>query len=243
MKRTWKTGELAAQIGVTNRTLRHYHQIGLLLPSRLSEAGHRIYTEEDIARLQQILSLKQMGLSLEDIKQFIDSPAYNPVEIIKSQLEILEDQIHQKQVLLRKLQELYEVMQTNQILDTSELLVIMAILQKDEQNHLSPEQINKLKTIGNRVGSQRQTEMRLQWDKFLESLRQHTENNIPVSEDSAKALAVFWNEMIIQMTENDTDLIKATERFHSTNANNPLSFGLTPEMYKYLQNAIKQVES
>jgi len=243
MKKTWKTGELAAQIGVTIRTLRHYHKIGLLLPSKLSGAGHRIYTETDISRLQQILSLKQMGLSLEEIKQFIDSPAYNPIEIIKSQLEILEEQIHQKQTLLRKLQELYTVMQTNQNLDTSELLVIMAILQKDEQNYLSQEQISKLKTIGTRFGSQHQTEMRMQWDKFVESLRVHTENNIPVIEDSAKELADFWNTMVNQMTDNDTDLIKATERFHSTNTNNPLSFGLTPEMYKYLQKAIKKDES
>ena len=67
MPHEWKTGELAKLTGLTIRTLRYYDQIGLFSPSGRTEAGYRLYTESDLARLQQILSLKELGLSLEQI--------------------------------------------------------------------------------------------------------------------------------------------------------------------------------
>jgi DNA-binding transcriptional MerR regulator len=52
----WKVGELAKRTGVSVRALHHYDEIGLLSPSHRSEAGYRLYTEIDVARLQQIRS-------------------------------------------------------------------------------------------------------------------------------------------------------------------------------------------
>jgi DNA-binding transcriptional MerR regulator len=63
----YKIGELARRTGLTVRTLHHYDSIGLLLPSRRSEAGYRLYAEEDVFRLQQIVSLRQLGFSLREI--------------------------------------------------------------------------------------------------------------------------------------------------------------------------------
>jgi DNA-binding transcriptional MerR regulator len=56
-KTTWKIGELAEQTGITVRTLHHYHEKGLLIPSGTSEAGHRIYSKDDIIRFETILSV------------------------------------------------------------------------------------------------------------------------------------------------------------------------------------------
>ena len=56
-----KVGELARRTGLTVRTLHHYDAIGLLRPSLHTEAGYRLYTAGDIARLQQVISLRQLG--------------------------------------------------------------------------------------------------------------------------------------------------------------------------------------
>ncbi len=53
-----KVGELARRTGLTVRTLHHYDEIGLLKPSLHTESGHRLYTADDVARLQQVLSLR-----------------------------------------------------------------------------------------------------------------------------------------------------------------------------------------
>ena len=61
-------GEVAKKMGVTVRTLQHYDREGLLSPSSVSEGGRRLYTDKDIVKLHQILSLKHLGFSLDDIK-------------------------------------------------------------------------------------------------------------------------------------------------------------------------------
>lgn len=61
-------GEIARKMDVTVRTLQHYDREGLLSPSAMSEGGRRLYTDKDIVKLHQILSLKHLGFSLSDIK-------------------------------------------------------------------------------------------------------------------------------------------------------------------------------
>ena len=62
-------GEVAKKMGVTVRTLQYYDKEGLRSPSAESEGGRRLYTDKDLITLHQIISLKSLGFSLEDIKQ------------------------------------------------------------------------------------------------------------------------------------------------------------------------------
>ncbi len=61
-------GEVAKKIGVTVRTLQYYDKEGLLSPSAESEGGRSLYTDKDLVILHQIISLKSLGFSLDDIK-------------------------------------------------------------------------------------------------------------------------------------------------------------------------------
>jgi len=70
-----KVGELARRTGLTVRALHHYDEIGLLRPSLRTEAGHRLYSEGDVARLQRVLSLRQLGFSLEEVRDCLDRPS------------------------------------------------------------------------------------------------------------------------------------------------------------------------
>src|SRR5690625_535299 len=65
-------GQVAEQYGVTVRTLHHYDEIGLLSPSERSRAGYRLYTEADLARLQNVVVYRRLGFPLEDIAALID---------------------------------------------------------------------------------------------------------------------------------------------------------------------------
>lgn len=82
MKREWKIGELAKLAGLTVRTLRYYDQIGLFSPSGHTDSGHRSYTEFDIAHLQQIMSLKELGLSLDQIKSVVVGNHFSLFDIV-----------------------------------------------------------------------------------------------------------------------------------------------------------------
>lgn len=89
------TGELANRTGMTIRTLRYYDQIGLLKPSHYNHASVRLYSKEDLVRLEKINVLKYIGLSLADIKQIIHEGSF-PEQDLKSSLMIQKEVISQK---------------------------------------------------------------------------------------------------------------------------------------------------
>lgn len=69
-----KLGKLA---GVSTRTLRYYDEIGILKPARVSSSGYRIYGEEEVDKLQQILFYRELGVSLADIKNIINESSFD----------------------------------------------------------------------------------------------------------------------------------------------------------------------
>ncbi|MGD8149180.1 MerR family transcriptional regulator [Ornithinimicrobium sp. Y1694] len=68
----WTVGQVAEEIGVTVRTLHHYDEIGLAAPTERSHAGYRLYTEADLARLQQVVVYRQLGFGLEAIAHLLE---------------------------------------------------------------------------------------------------------------------------------------------------------------------------
>lgn len=85
----YRVKEVADLAGVTVRTLHHYDQIGLLKPESVSETGYRLYSDEDLARLQQILFFKELGFGLRQTKAIIDSPGFDRVQALKAHREML----------------------------------------------------------------------------------------------------------------------------------------------------------
>lgn len=78
--------------GVSVRTLHHYDRIGLLKPTKVTEAGYRLYDDAALGRLQNILLFRELHFPLKDIKAILDSPGYDPSEAIAQQLKLLEMQ-------------------------------------------------------------------------------------------------------------------------------------------------------
>ncbi|BBF44904.1 transcriptional regulator, MerR family [Lachnospiraceae bacterium KM106-2] len=84
-----KINEVAKLSGVTVRTLHYYDQIDLLKPSKITEAGYRLYEEDSLEKLQQILFFRELDFSLQEIKEIIKNPAYDEQEAMRKQKELL----------------------------------------------------------------------------------------------------------------------------------------------------------
>ena len=82
-------GELSALTHVSIRTLRHYDQIGLLKPSRVTEAGYRQYDESALQRLHTILLFRELEFPLADIARIIDAPGFDPIDALDRQITLL----------------------------------------------------------------------------------------------------------------------------------------------------------
>ncbi|MBO1623880.1 MULTISPECIES: MerR family transcriptional regulator [Bacillus] len=84
--------ELTKETGVTVRTLRYYDQIDLLRPSGKTEGGHRLYSETDVIRLQQILFLKEIGFSLKEITNMLVTGGFSLKESLEKQLKFVQEE-------------------------------------------------------------------------------------------------------------------------------------------------------
>lgn len=83
--------ELSEIAGVSTRTLRYYDEINLLKPKRISSSGYRIYSEKQIDILQQILFYKELGMSLDKIKEILQNPNFDKVNALKMhKIKLLE---------------------------------------------------------------------------------------------------------------------------------------------------------
>lgn len=82
--------EVSRVTGVSVRTLHHYDAIGLLKPTRVTEAGYRLYDEEALRRLQSILLFRELGFPLKDIQKILDAPGFDPMEALERQIGLLE---------------------------------------------------------------------------------------------------------------------------------------------------------
>lgn len=142
MNRYWKVGELAAITGLTVRTLRFYDQIGLFSPSAQTKSGHRQYDASDLSRLQQIVSLKEMGLSLDEVKSLLLNEQISPLEIVNLQIEKIKEQISLKQTLLDQLQYVSKSMRAEAKLTVEDFTQLLQAMKKSHEKLVIDRQVS-----------------------------------------------------------------------------------------------------
>ena len=92
--------KLAQMAGVSTRTLRYYDEIGILKPARINSSGYRIFGQAEVDRLQQILFYRELGVSLESIKDIVTAPSYNGVLALREHREKLLEKREQLDLLI-----------------------------------------------------------------------------------------------------------------------------------------------
>lgn len=122
-----KIGEFAKESGVTVKTLLHYDKIGLLKPSEKTEAGYRIYCEDDLLKLQQITTLKFIGLSLNEISHILHESGENLENMITIQKKALEEKKKHLQLVIDVFNKAENKAKENGFLDANHLIDIIKI--------------------------------------------------------------------------------------------------------------------
>ncbi|WP_202127874.1 MerR family transcriptional regulator [Clostridium sp. C2-6-12] len=122
-----KISEFAKRSGVTVKTLRYYDKRGVLQPSIKTDTGYRIYCDEDFIKLQQITTLKFIGLSLEEIKKLLNKKSENLESIIDIQTKALEENQKHIEVVLMALNKAKKQIKEKGFLEVQQLIDITKI--------------------------------------------------------------------------------------------------------------------
>jgi DNA-binding transcriptional MerR regulator len=187
-----KVGELAKRTGLTIRTLHHYDEIGLLKPSLHTEVGHRLYTAGDIARLQQVLSLRKLGFSLEEVRACLDQPGFSRLEVIRLHVARLREQIELQQKLCAGLEGLARYFRTAGEVSADEFLRTIQVMTMIE-NLYTPEQMKQFEEMGKLVGPEEIRAVEEAWTALLAEVRAN--HDLDPASPQAQALAQRWDEL------------------------------------------------
>ena len=143
----YSSGEFANKAHITKKTIRYYDEHNILKPSFINENGARFYTDKDFARLQQILFLKYLGFSLDDIREMTmrNSDLSFLSESLHMQLGLMEERLEQMQLMKQALIEASEAVDQGAAVDWSQMLQVVnlnEIEQKLKSQYLNSSNIS-----------------------------------------------------------------------------------------------------
>lgn len=194
--RLWRVGELAERTGLTVRTLRHYDAIGLLSPSGRTGsahgAGHRLYTDTDVARLQQVRSLKQLGFGLAEIREYLSRDDYDPRRVVRMHLEKVCRQAEELKRLATRLTNLADALEKAEAVSAEVFLTTIEEMTMIEKLY-TLEQLEQFKEIGEQVGPEEIRTIEEGWMALLAEVRAN--RDLDPASPEAQALGKRWDEL------------------------------------------------
>ena len=213
--RFWKVGELASSTGLSVRTLHHYDEIGLLSPSHRTPSGHRLYAETDLARLQQVVSLRSLGLPLDQVKDCLDAGRMAPLEVIRLHAERLREQIEAQRRLLERLEKVAAGLASAETVSADELIRIVEMTTMFEK-YYTPEQMAEIKARGETVGQERIRQVEAEWPALMAEVQAEMDRGTDPSDPRVRELARRWMGLVEEFTGGNPGIAASVKRMWET---------------------------
>ena len=210
-----QVGELARRTGLTVRTLHHYDEIGLLKPSLHTESGYRLYTAADVARLQQVLSLRSLGFSLEQVRDCLTRPDFAPLEVIRLHLARLRGQIELERKLCERLETLAARLSAAGEVSADEFLRTieeMTMLETMAKKYFTPEQLQTFQAKRDEVGREALERGQEEWAEVIGLIRAEMDKGTDVSDPKVQSLARRWQDLVERSSLGDPAIRDAMKR-------------------------------
>lgn len=234
--------KLAKSANVSVRTLQYYDKIGLLKPSSFNETKGRVYNENDIALLHQIITLKSFGLTLDDIKHKIN-PVDNSedvLDILNQQAYIINEQISKSKKILESIAMIKKDIIASKTVDWSKYSNMMQLINDNNEyywvvNYLEKDIFKKISDIHEHDSKSDNSKVWLK-ECFKKAIELN-EKGISHDSDEAQELAKDWWYNIKRYTNGDKKLIDQLYKFYNTADNWPGEFS---EMQKQSQEFMEK---
>lgn len=236
----FKVGELAARSGLSVRTLHHYDEIGLLVPSRRTPAGHRLYGRDDLERLQRIRSLKQLGFSLDEIAACLDDPRYTLARTLRMHRERLDEGIERMRRLRARLARLERICEegaasAEEILETIEETTMI-------EKYYTPEQLERLAARREEIGEEAIEDVHGRWADLTRRVNAAMADGLRPGSAQVNALAHEWRELtretVAGFTGGDPGLKRSLDRLWREEPDAGARWGMGADVREYMSRAM-----
>ena len=225
MSEEMKVGELAKRTGLTVRTLHHYDEIGLLRPGGRTRSGHRIYGEAEVLRLQQIASLRHLGLSLEEIGDCLDRPEYTLDRVLEMQSDRIREEIVRRTQLRDLIDALRDRLRSPGGVSIDEVTRTIQVTMSYEK-YFSPDQLRQLEARRVEVGDERIWQAQDDWTRLFAAYAEAMERGVDPGSPEVRVLLARHDALVAEFTGGDPDIhASLTEMFRREGADNVIASG------------------
>jgi DNA-binding transcriptional MerR regulator len=242
-ERLYQVQEFAARCGVTVRALHHYDHLGLLKPTMYAESGYRYYSDRDLARLQQIVTLKFIGLSLKQIGEMLDGDAFDGAAMLRSQRAALEERRRQLDMAIRAIDSAERITAGGGEPGRELLTQIIEAVTMENNNELFRKYYTEeqMAAFAERAAANPDEARKGQrdWQELI------AEVEASLGEDPAgergRELATRWAALIKAFTLGNPETEKSLKHFYADSANWPASFKkpYSDEVEEFIGKALK----
>jgi len=227
-EKLFKAREFAQLTGVTVRALHHYDRLGLLKPSRYSQAGYRLYRENDVARLEQIVALKFIGFSLKEITKILKGGPVDLATTLRRQREAIEEKCARLDLAIKAIQRAEYVVAVNgqpswellaKIIEVINMQGNMDWTRKYYSEEAQHEIEKRAATIPREVIEQGQRD----WTTLIKEVEAAVTAKEDPASDRAQALATRWSELIKGFTGGNAEIQRGLNKMYADRNNWPAS--------------------
>jgi DNA-binding transcriptional MerR regulator len=221
--------KLAKLAGVSTRTLRYYDELGLLSPARVSSNGYRIYGQKEIDRLQQILFYRELGVSLEEIRNILASKDFDGLSALESHLTALLARREQLNLLVANVEKTIKTMKGEMIMSDQEKFegFLQKLVDHNERKYgeearakYGDEHVNRSNTKVLNMSKEQYIELEKLTADLNETLKVAFEQGDPASELAQKAcelhkkwLCFYWDDYSKEAHKGVTQMYVDDPRF------------------------------
>jgi DNA-binding transcriptional MerR regulator len=245
-EKLFQAREFASLTGVTVRTLHHYDRMGLLKPGRYTRAGYRLYSERDIARLEQIVALKFIGFSLKQIKDILSRNSFDLPAGLRCQREAIEEKRRRLDLAIQAIQRAEYVAGTSNEPGWDTFIKIIEVINMQDNMDWSKKYYSEeaQAEISKRAATIRR-EVIEQAQRDWVALIKEVDTAVAAGEDpageNAQALATRWSELLKGFTGGNPEIQEGLNQMYADRANWPASMPkpFSDEVQTFMMNAIR----
>ena len=228
-ERFYRVREFAQLTGITVRTLHHYDRIGLLKPRARTNAGYRVYGQEEITRLQQIVTLKFIGLSLTEIRDILHRGNPRPAEMLRSQRLLLEQRRGHLDRAIHALAAAEQMAEATGEPDSEVLRKIIEVINmatsKDwMMKYYSDSAQAKISERARNWTPELQAEIQQEWDKVFREIEALIAAGADPQGEQAQAVTKRYRNLVEQFTGGDPEICDGLTKFYRDRENWPASW-------------------
>lgn len=216
-EKTFTVGEIAKGLNVTVRTIQYYDQAGLVKPTSFTEGGRRLYTTKDYVMLHQIISLKEFGFSLKEIKEKL-MPAETVEEMnryLKEQEELINEEIQRKKVTFELIHKFRNEMNEVGKVDWEMFMEIIQLLRNQDEHYWIVKYLDK--DLYQKIKEEHQEEKTKMYLDRMTSIcikaRDLKERGVKADSQEGLEIAEEWWNEVIDFTKGDMKMIQQLAEF------------------------------